>query len=247
MNTQDVPTTAGLGTILVDAQRIQRGERVLDIAAGTRNVAIPAAYLGASVVAADRTRQLYQRGRRLTANAGAELVEVVAGPESLPFRDDLFDVATSCLGLTFTEHHQKAVDELVRVVRPGGRVGLLNWTPSGRIGRALARLPVAEAWATGTSSAPLWGDEAHVRDLLGDRVDDLTAVRGTLHVEPFAAPDVFRSYIAIERTPIAARLRYADRDARRIRLSEALDDLVLGMAANEAMEWEYLLVVATVR
>jgi SAM-dependent methyltransferase len=177
---------------------------------------------------------------------GDRVLDIVDRTENLPYPDGHFDVATSCFGIMFAEHHQTAADELLRVVRPGGRIGLLVWTPAGFMGRAFARLPVAETWATGVSTAPLWGDEAHVRELFGEEVTDLTIVKGVLQVAPFEAPDVFRRNVPIRRSLIPAPLRYADTCGRRPRLREALDDIAIGLAGNGPMEWEYVVVTATV-
>ncbi len=239
-----------LGPRVVDAAQIHPGDRVLDIAAGNGNVAIPAALRGASVVASDLTPELLERGRRLAAEAGAELEWRTADAENLPFDDDSFDAAVSCVGIMFAPHHQRAADELVRVVRPGGRISVLNWTPKGFIGQLFATLaPFNAPLPEGASPAPLWGDEAHVRDLLGDRVEDLTAVTGMLRTDRFSAPQSFRRYFASHYGPtIAVYNRNAENAARVAQLDLALDELAeKSTSLDGVMEWEYLLVTATVR
>ena len=239
-----------LGPRVVDAAGIRPGDRVLDIAAGNGNVAIPAALRGASVIASDLTPELLDRGRRLATEAGAELEWRAADAENLPFDDNSFDVSTSCVGIMFAPHHQQAADELLRVTRPGGRVALLSWTPSGFIGRLFSTLaPFNAPLPAGASPAPLWGDEEHVRGLLGGRVFDLEFTRGTLRVDVFGAPHSFRRYFASYYGPtIAVYNRNADDPARVAEIDAALDDLALSATSpHGGMEWEYLLVTATVR
>ena len=136
----DYPTLASdliweLGPRAVAAADVRPGERVLDVAAGSGNAAIPAALRGAMVVATDLAPELFDAGRRHATEAGAELEWREADAEALPFADDAFDVVLSTVGVMFAPHHQVAADELVRVVRPGGRIALISWTPEGFIGQ----------------------------------------------------------------------------------------------------------------
>ena len=123
-----------LGPRLVEACEIGPGMRVLDVAAGTGNAAIPAAASGATVVASDLTPELFDAGRARAEAEGVELEWAEADAEDLPFEDASFDAVISSIGVMFAPHHQAAADELVRVCRPGGTIGLLSWTPEGMIG-----------------------------------------------------------------------------------------------------------------
>lgn len=123
-----------LGPRLVEACGIAPGMKVLDVAAGTGNAALPAAERGAHVTASDLTPELLEAGRHRAEAKGLGLEWVEADAERLPFSDGAFDVVMSSLGVMFAPHHQQAADELVRVCRPGGTVGLLSWTPEGMIG-----------------------------------------------------------------------------------------------------------------
>ena len=138
-----------LGPTLVEATRIHEGDLVLDIAAGSGNVAIPAARTGARVIASDLTPELLEEGARQAAAAGVVLEWQVADAEHLPYDDDEFDVAVSAVGIMFAPHHQEAADELVRVVAPGGRIGLASWTPQGFIGQMFATMKPYVAAAAG--------------------------------------------------------------------------------------------------
>ena len=107
--------------------------------------------------------------------------------EALPYPDAAFDVVLSCVGVMFAPHHQQAADELVRVCRPGGRIGLISWTPEGFVGEMFRTMkPYAPPPPPGAQPPPLWGDEDHVRALLGDRVSDVVARRRTVTVGGYA-------------------------------------------------------------
>ena len=110
---------ADLGPVLVDATGIGTGQHVLDVAAGSGNVAIPAAATGAHVIASDLTPELLDQGRVDAEARGVGLTWEVADVEYLPFDDGAFDVVTSCVGIMFAPHHQQAADQLIRVCRPG--------------------------------------------------------------------------------------------------------------------------------
>ena len=108
--------------------------------------------------------------RRRAEATGAQLEWREADAEHLPFDDEEFDVVMSCIGAMCAPHHRDVADELVRVCRPGGFVGLASWTPEGMIG-ALFRVmrPFRAASSSGRVTAPLWGSEEHLHDLFGDR------------------------------------------------------------------------------
>jgi SAM-dependent methyltransferase len=254
----DYPTLASevipdLGARLVQAAGVRPGDRVLDVAAGSGNVAIPAALAGADVVASDLTPKLLDAGRTFAAGRGAALRWEQGDAEALPYADDEFDVVLSCLGVMFAPHHQTAADELLRVSRPGGRIGLLSWTPEGFIGQMFATMrPYVPPPPSGVQPPPLWGSEEHVRRLLGDRVTDVEASRETVRVELFADPDAFRDYFKANYGPTVAAYRgLAGEPVRAAALDEDLSDLArrhdraggLG-EPRMVMEWEYLLVTA---
>lgn len=234
-----------LGPALVEAVGVRPGERVLDVAAGTGNAAVPAAQAGARVVASDLTPELLEQGR---VAHGEDIVWREADAEHLPFDDGEFDVALSCVGVMFAPHHQQAADELVRVVRPGGRLGLLSWTPQGFIGQLFATMkPFVAPPPPGASPPPLWGDEDHVRGLLGDRVTDVRAVRQDLVVDRFATPEEFRDFF---RDHYGPTLKAYEANAADPERTAALDAALLDLARRQleggaAMAWEYLLLTAT--
>src|SRR5690349_12905006 len=184
-----------LGPVLVQACGVQAGDRVLDVAAGSGNASIPAAAAGAVVTASDLTPELFDAGRDVAARHGVELEWVEADAEALPFADNAFDKVISCVGVMFAPHHQAAADELIRVVCPGGTIGLINWTPEGFIGNLFKTMkPYAPPPPPGASPAPLWGSEEHVRELFADRVTDLTMRRRTVVLDHCTDPTEFREY-----------------------------------------------------
>jgi SAM-dependent methyltransferase len=237
-----------LGPVLVEATDLGPGDHVLDVAAGSGNVAIPAAAAGAHVIASDLTPELLDQGKADAAAAGVSLEWQVGDAENLPYADDAFDAVTSCVGVMFAPHHQAAADELVRVCRPGGRIGLISWTPTGFIGQLFATMkPFVAPPPPGAQPPPLWGDIEHVRALLGDRVAEVRASQQLLNAGELSDPVAFREYFKTNYGPtIAAYRGLADDAERTAELDQALLDLVERFRTPEgSVEWEYLLVVAT--
>ena len=161
-----------LGPRLVEACGISAGQRVLDVAAGTGNVAIRAAEAGAEVVASDLTPENFTAGRREAASRGVELDWVEADAEALPFADGEFDAVTSCFGAIFAPDQQAVADELLRVCRPGGTVGLLAFAPRGSGEEFFALFGrYAPAPPPGSMPPTAWGDGERVHQLFGERAE----------------------------------------------------------------------------
>jgi SAM-dependent methyltransferase len=240
---------ASLGEVAVEACDIAPGDRVLDVAAGSGNAAIPAARRGATVVASDLTPELLESGRRTASAAGVELEWHEGDAEALPYADGEFDVVMSTVGVMFAPHHQASADELLRVARPGGRVGVVSWTPEGFIGEMFAVMkPYAPAPPPGAQPPPLWGREAHVRELFRDRVVDLHTERRLLRIDRFDSAEAFRDFFKCHYGPTIATYRnIADDPARVDELDAALVALADRHGRDEdgfVMGWEYLLVTA---
>lgn len=238
-----------LGPELVRACGVREGDRVLDVAAGSGNAAIPAAARGAIVTASDLTPELFEEGRRIASGHGVELEWVEADAEAMPFADNSFDVVMSCVGAMFAPHHQVVADELVRVCRPGGTIGLINWTPEGFIGQLFATMkPYAPPPPPGASPAPLWGSEAHVGALFGDRVEDLVLRRQTVTLDHCAEPLDFREYWKRNYGPTISVYNFnADKPEQRDALDTDFLDFLTRTQRDGAWEAEYLLVTATKR
>jgi ubiquinone/menaquinone biosynthesis C-methylase UbiE len=243
-------TVWGLGPVLVEACGISAGRRVLDVAAGTGNVAIRAAEAGAEVVAVDLTPENFEAGRREARARGVELEWVEGDAESLPFADGEFDVVTSSLGAIFAPDHQQVADELLRVCRPGGTIGMINFTPDGLAGEFF-ELFGRYAPAPPPDAVPpvMWGSEAHVRELFGGRLAPLELTRGE-YVErspgdPAAYCDFFKQTFG---PMVGLRASLADRPDRLAALER--DFLAFATRANQAppgaraeYRYEYLVVV----
>jgi SAM-dependent methyltransferase len=236
---------AALGPALVAAAGIKQGERVLDVAAGSGNAAVPAALAGAQVVASDLTPELLETGRR---QAGGLPIRWEAGDaEALPYADGEFDTVVSCVGVMFAPHHQLAADELVRVVRSGGTIAVLSWTPAGFIGQMFAAMkPFAPPPPPGAQPPPLWGDEQHVRALLGDGVSEVRAMTAALEVDRFGSAEEFLSFFKTCYGPTIATYRHIGGDPEKVAaLDQALVDLARRHGADTGrMQWEYLLLRA---
>jgi ubiquinone/menaquinone biosynthesis C-methylase UbiE len=240
-----------LGAILVEACGIRPRQRVLDVAAGAGNAAIPAAMMDAEVVASDLTPEMFDAGRRQAADRGAELEWREGDAEALPFQDNEFDVVMSCLGVMFAPHHQASADELVRVCKPDGTIGLLSWTPEGFIGKMFATMkPFAPPPPPGAQPPPLWGSEDHVRELFGNNITDVQAVKKTVAIRSFHHPEDFLHYFKSHYGPTISVYKSLAGDEGKVKaLDEALTQLAEDFSDAHAdaayqMDWEYLLFTA---
>jgi len=239
-----------LGPQLVEACGIQAGMSVLDVAAGTGNASLPAAERGANVTASDLTPELLEAGRARAEAQGLELDWVTADAEHLPFGDAQFDVAMSSIGAMFAPHHQDVADEFVRVCRPGGTIGMLNWTPEGMIGALFRTMgPFAPPPPPGAQPPPLWGGEQHVRELFGDRVEWRTFERHMLPVTAFTRPREYGEHFKERYGPTIVARANAVRSGREAEFDAALDAFCeewnRGTDDAAYFEQEYLVVVGT--
>jgi SAM-dependent methyltransferase len=239
-----------LGPRLVNACGVGPDMRVLDVAAGTGNASIPAAQTGATVTASDLTPELFEAGRARAAEEGVELDWVEADAENLPFDDESFDVVFSSIGAMFAPHHQAVADELIRVCRPGGTIGMLNWTPEGMIGALFKTMgPFAPAPPPGAQPPPLWGSEEHLKELTGDRVDWKTLDRDVLEVTAFEKPHDYGDHFTGYYGPTIVARRNAESNGQAEEFDRAVydfcDEWNLGSDEQARFEQEYLLAVGT--
>ena len=241
-----------LGPKLVDACGIGPGMSVLDVAAGTGNASIVAAERGAKVTASDLTPELFDAGRARAAAAGVELDWVEADAENLPFDDGSYDVVMSSIGAMFAPHHQQVADELVRVCRPGGTIGLLSWTPEGMIGALFRTMgPFAPPPPPGAQPPPLWGSEDHLRELFGDRVEWGTLERDNLEIDQFERPRDYAEHFKDRYGPTITAQANAERNGRADEFNEVVnnfcDEWNRGSEDDARFEQEYLVAVGTRR
>jgi SAM-dependent methyltransferase len=157
---------ASVGEAIVARAQAQPGVKLLDVATGAGNVAIPAALAGADVTGLDLTPKLLEVARERAAEVGAEVSFVEGDAEELPFEDDSFDRVTSCFGVMFAPRQEVAAAELARVARPGARIVVSAWTPEGLTGRMFKAVgSYMPAPPEGLKPPIAWGEERHVRSL----------------------------------------------------------------------------------
>jgi SAM-dependent methyltransferase len=239
-----------LGPVLVEACGISSGMRVLDVAAGTGNASIPAAQAGADVTASDLTPELFDAGRERAKAADVELEWVEADAENLPFEDESYDVVMSSIGAMFAPHHQDVADELVRVCKSGGTIGMLNWTPEGMIGALFRTMgPFAPPPPPGAQPPPLWGSEEHMAELFGDRVKFGTLRRQVLEITAFERPRDYGQHFKDRYGPTIVAQNNARSSNREDEFDEALDRFCdewnLGTPDKARFEQEYLVAAGT--
>jgi SAM-dependent methyltransferase len=166
-----------VGETLAEAAGVRAGEAVLDVAAGNGNASLAAARRHAIVTSTDYVPALLDKGRaRAEAEALAMQFEV-ADAEALPYPNASFDVVLSSFGVMFTPQHQRAADEMLRVLRPGGRIAMANWTPTSFIGRLFKVIGAHIAPPAGVKSPSLWGSEPYIAELFGARASQIHCER----------------------------------------------------------------------
>ncbi len=219
---------------------------MLDIAAGNGNATLAAARRGAQVTSTDYVAALLDRGAERLAAERLSATMRVADAEALPFADASFDTVLSTFGVMFAPDQARAAAEMLRVCRAGGRIGLANWTPDSFIGRVFKTLGRHMPPPPGVSSPALWGDEAHVRQLFGERVSALTAVRRPFNFRYRSAThfvEVFRTWYG----PVHKAFATLPPDAAKALehdLLQLLDDLNIGGASALTVPSDYLEIVA---
>ncbi|HWI99955.1 MAG TPA: class I SAM-dependent methyltransferase [Burkholderiales bacterium] len=186
-----------VGESLCEALDLRAGQRVLDVAAGNGNATLAAARRWCDVVSTDYVPALLERAR---ARAGAEGLAVQfeqADAENLQYEDGAFDVVLSTFGVMFTPNQEQAAAEAARVCKPGGKIGLANWTPSSLVGEMFKLIGRYIPPAPGMKSPALWGTEERLRELFGSRIAALQAPRRNFmfrYRSPRHWLDTFRTY-----------------------------------------------------
>src|SRR6201991_1512079 len=185
-----------VGEELCEAIDLRSGQRVLDVAAGNGNATLAAARRFADVTSTDYVGALLERGKE---RATAERLPVMfqeADAEDLPFSDGSFDAVLSTFGVMFTPNQEQAARELLRVCKPGGKIGLANWTPEGYIGQLFKTLGKYVPPAAGVKSPALWGTKTHLEHLFG--AGGSVAMTGQHFAFRYKSPEhmleIFRTY-----------------------------------------------------
>jgi ubiquinone/menaquinone biosynthesis C-methylase UbiE len=186
-----------VGESLCEALDLRSGARVLDVAAGNGNATLAAARRWCDVVSTDFVPALLERGRARASAEGLPVRFEQADAENLPFPDASFDAVTSTFGVMFTPNQEKAASELARVCKPGGRIGLANWTPESFIGQLFRTIGTYIPPATGVRSPALWGTKARLDELFGKFVREIRTTSREFvfrYRSPMHWIEVFRTY-----------------------------------------------------
>jgi ubiquinone/menaquinone biosynthesis C-methylase UbiE len=166
-----------VGETLAESLDLRAGSRVLDVAAGNGNATLAAARRFTQITSTDYVPELLEKGRRRAEAEGLAVTFEVADAENLPYADASFDVAMSVFGSMFTPDHQRSADEMLRVVKPGGRIGVASWTPDGFIGQMFKVISGFVPPPANVKSPLLWGTDPHVVELFGKQADDIQSAR----------------------------------------------------------------------
>ena len=186
-----------VGEQLCEAIDIRAGQRVLDVAAGNGNVSLAAARRGCDVIATDYVPALLEKARERAAAERLQIDFREADAEALPFKDRSFDVVVSTFGVMFTPDQPQAAAEMIRVCKPGGKIGLANWTPDGFIGQLFKTIGKHVPPPAGVKSPALWGTQARIEELFGSKASAIKAEPRNF-VFRYRSPqhwlDVFKTY-----------------------------------------------------
>jgi ubiquinone/menaquinone biosynthesis C-methylase UbiE len=185
-----------VGETLCEAADLESGSQVLDVACGNGNASLAAAHRFCKVVGVDYVPELLARARERATAERLPIAFIEGDAEALPFGADSFDAVLSTFGVMFAPDQARAARELVRVVRPGGKIALANWTPEGFVGRMLAMVGKHVPPPPGVASPAYWGNETRLRELF----PDVTALRARRRIFMFRYEsfehflDVFRRF-----------------------------------------------------
>jgi len=186
-----------VGEDLCEALDLRAGSKVLDVAAGNGNATLAAARRWCDVTSTDYVGPLLDAGKVRAQAEGHSVRFQEADAENLPFADASFDVVMSTFGVMFTPDQEKAASELARVCRPGGKIGLANWTPESFIGQVFKTIGKYLPPAPGVQSPALWGTQARLETLFGKSASDIRIISRQFNFRYRSAAhwiDVFRTY-----------------------------------------------------
>ena len=234
-----------VGEMLCEAVDLRSNQRVLDVAAGNGNATLAAARRFANVVSTDYVDALLERGRERAKADRLPVIFQEADAEALPFAEASFDVVLSTFGVMFTPNQQQAASELMRVCRPGGKIGLANWTPEGFIGQLFKIIGRYIPPPAGLKSPALWGTEAHISELFGTQATAIRTTRKHFNFRFRSAAhwiQVFRDYYGPTHKAFAA-LDAVGQDALAKDITELLNRCNVAGPSSLVVPSEYLEVV----
>jgi len=236
-----------VGETLAETADIRGGERVLDVAAGNGNASLAAARRFADVTSTDYVPALLDKAAARAQAEGLAMTFQVADVEELPFADRSFDVVLSTFGAMFAPDHQRTADEMLRVLRPGGRLGMTNWTPESFIGQLFKMIGRHVPPPAGLQSPAAWGTEAHCAALFGTRAGAMRCERRQFNFRYRSAAhfvQVFRDYYGPTQKAFAA-LAPAGQKALEAELLALLAKLDTSGGSSLVIPSEYLEVIVT--
>ena len=222
---------------------IKPGNRILDVACGTGNTAVPAARAGGNVTGVDIATNLLEQARKRAAAENLKIRFDEGDAEQLPYGDGEFDIVISMFGAMFAPRPERVAAELLRVCRSGGLIAMANWTPSGFVGKSFQLTAKFTPPPPGIPPPVLWGDEATVRQRFSDGVSKLTLTRQRTHFDfPFSPKEVvafFRQYFGPTQASFA-RLDKAGQEAMASELEKLWTENNLANDGTTKVEVEYL-------
>lgn len=227
----------------VNRPEIKSGSQVLDVACGTGNTAIPAAKCGASVTGIDIAPNLLEQAKQRAAVEQLKIQFEEGDAEELPYADQSFDVVLTMFGAMFAPRPERVAAELIRVCKPGGLVAMANWTPQGFVGKTFQATAKLVPPPPGVAPPVMWGDEATVRQRLGQGIDKLSCARQKMHFAyPFAPKEVvgfFRKYFGPTQTAFS-RLDAIGQATLAAQLESLWTEHNIATDGTTAVEGEYL-------
>ena len=238
-----------VGESLAESMDIRSGERVLDVAAGNGNATLAAARRFAQVTSTDYVPELLEKGRARAQADGLAVEFKTADVENLPFPDGSFDAVVSTFGAMFAPRHARTAQEMLRVTRSGGRIGLANWTPEGFIGQLFKVIGRHVPPPAGLQSPALWGTETHLVELFGPQAADIRTERRNFNFRYRSAGhwvEIFRDYYGPTHKAFAA-LDAVGQRALEDDITALLERLNVGGPNSLVVPGEYLEVVVTRR
>lgn len=239
--------TTPAAAALVDFARAQRGDQVLDVACGTGVVAVTAARRGAQVQALDLSPVLLERARWNADTAGVAIEFTEGDVEALPYPDAFFDVVLSQYGHMFAPRPEMAVAEMLRVLKPGGRIAFSTWPPELFIGRMFNLVGQYLPPPPGVAPVAMWGDPNVVRERLGDRVMDLSFEREAMYI-PALSPQHVRQSFEVTAAPVVKLVQSLQQDAAKLaRFRSELEALIASYTRGNLVRQQYLMSRATKR
>ena len=239
--------TTPAAAALVEFARAQRGDKVLDVGCGTGVVAVTAARRGAQVKALDLSPVLIERARWNADTAGVAIEFTEGDAEALPYPDASFDIVLSQYGHMFAPRPEVAVSEMLRVLKPGGRIAFSTWPPELFIGRMFSLGGQYLPPPPGVPPVALWGDPNVVRERLGDKVTDLVFEREVMYV-PALSPQHVRQSFETTAAPVVKLVQTLKEDAAKLALFRSeLEALIASYTRGNLVRQQYLMSRATKR